>query len=187
MSTFRNALVFFDQLGVYDVVLPFLLIFSLVFAMLEKTRVFGMEGHGDHQTTRKNLNSMVAFCVAFLVVASSRLVAVINQTIAHVMVLLVMSIMFMILLGTFNKDQELYLEGAWRTAFMWIMFVGIALTLLYSLGWLQFVWEFAAYNLEGPVVGSFGLLIIVLGFMWYITSNKTEDHKKEHKTNGGQH
>jgi hypothetical protein len=181
MSTFRNALVFFDQLGVYDVVLPFLLIFSLVFAMLEKTKIFGEEGHGDHKQTRKNLNSMVAFCAAFLVVASSQLVAVINATIAKTMVLLVMSVLFMILVGSFSQDKELFLDkGGWRTMFMIIMFVGIALVLLYNLGWLQFAWVYAANNLSGPVVGSFGLLVIMLGFMIWIASGGKDHHAEKH-------
>lgn len=185
MSTFRNALVFFDQLGIYDVVLPFLLIFSLVFAMLEKTKVFGEEGHGDHKVTRKNINAMVAFCSAFLVVASSQLVAVINATIAKAMVLLVMSVVFLILVGSFSKDEALSLDKGWHKFFMMLMFAGIALILLYNLGWLQFIWEYSANNLSGPVVGSFGLLIIVIAFMFWITGKpKSDDHHG--KAPGGQ-
>jgi hypothetical protein len=183
MSTFRNALVFFDQLGVYDVVLPFLLIFSLVFAMLEKTRVFGEEkGH-----TRKNLNAMVAFCSAFLVVASSQLVAVINHTIAKAMVLLVMSILFMILVGSFSADKALVLDGGWHRTFMFIMFIGIALILLYNLGWMQMVYGYASNNLTSPIVGSFGLLIVILGFMWYVTTDGNNKKDDKGSSGGGPH
>ena len=42
-SVFRDVIDFFFQLGIYDVILPFLLIFTIVFAILEKTRVFGTE------------------------------------------------------------------------------------------------------------------------------------------------
>jgi len=185
MSTFRNALVFFDQLGVYDVVLPFLLIFSLVFAMLEKTRIFGQEHKDDKHMPRKNLNAMVAFCSAFLVVASSQLVAIINMTIAKTMVFLVMAMLFMILVGVFSQDKELFLEGNWRTAFMWIMFIGISLVLLYNLGWLQFAWVYAANNLSGPVVGSFGLLIIMIGFMAWIASGSSGEKAKDSSHGGG--
>ena len=43
-STFREVLLFFEQIGIYDVVLPFLLVFTIVFAILEKTKLFGTEG-----------------------------------------------------------------------------------------------------------------------------------------------
>ena len=38
-SVFRGALVFLDEIGIYDVVLPFLLVFAVVFAIFEKTKV----------------------------------------------------------------------------------------------------------------------------------------------------
>lgn len=187
MSTFRTALVFFDQLGVYDVVLPFLLIFCLVYAMLEKTMVLGHEEHNGHKYPRKNLNSMIAFCIAFIVVASSQLVAVINATIAKVMVLLVMAVLFMITLGSFSDDKQLSLSGGWKSAFTWIMFVGIALILLYNLGWLQFIYAYSANNLSGPVVGSFALLIIVLGFMFWVTASPKSGAPTSGEKPGGQH
>ena len=172
MSTFRTALVFFDQLGVYDVVLPFLLIFSLMFAMLEKTKVFGEDNDKEgKRSSRKNLNAMVAFCTAFLVVASSQLVSVINATIAKSMVLLVMSILFLVLVGSFSEDKALSLEGGWKKAFMFMMFIGIVLILTYNLGWLQFAYDYATNNLSGPIVGSIGLLIIVVGFIFWLTGS----------------
>ena len=42
-SPFTTGIQFLDRLGVYEVLLPFLLIFTLVFAILEKTRAFGTE------------------------------------------------------------------------------------------------------------------------------------------------
>ena len=81
-STFRGVIEFFAELGIYDVILPFLLVFTIIFAILEKSRVFGTEKIGDIVYTRKNLNSMVAFVIAFLVVASTQIVAIINTALA---------------------------------------------------------------------------------------------------------
>ena len=39
----------FERIGVYDVVLPFILVFTIVFAILEKTRVLGVEVYGDKE------------------------------------------------------------------------------------------------------------------------------------------
>ena len=38
VSSFRSAIDFFGQVGVYDVILPFLLVFTIMFAILEKTK-----------------------------------------------------------------------------------------------------------------------------------------------------
>ena len=42
-TAFGSVIVFFQDLGMYDVVLPFLLVFAIVYAILEKTKVFGTE------------------------------------------------------------------------------------------------------------------------------------------------
>ena len=66
-SVFRGVISFFGDIGLYDVVLPFLLVFTIVFAILEKTKVFGVEEIEGKKYTRKNLNAMASFVIAFLV------------------------------------------------------------------------------------------------------------------------
>lgn len=172
MSTFRNALVFFDQIGVYDVVLPFLLIFTLVFAMLEKTQVLGKDN-----PARKNLSAMLAFVSAFLVVASAQLVFVINRTIGMAMVILVMIILMMLVWGSFSKEGEVELPPFYKNALMAITFLGISLIVLWNLGWLQGLYAYTSRNLSGPVVGSVLLLVIVLGFMMWIYGGSPAEKK----------
>ena len=53
-SAFRGAIEFFDKIGVYDVILPFLLVFTIVFAILEKTKVFGTDDIEGKKLTKKN-------------------------------------------------------------------------------------------------------------------------------------
>ena len=105
-STFRGIIEFFGQIGIYDVVLPFLLVFTIVFAILEKTKIFGVEKVGEAEYTKKNLNAMVAFVVAFLVVASTRLVAAINEAMARIVLLLLVSVSFLLLIGSFYSYKE---------------------------------------------------------------------------------
>ena len=56
-SVFRGVMTFFDKLGIYDVVLPFLLTFTIVFAILEKTKVLGTESIEGKSYSKKNLNN----------------------------------------------------------------------------------------------------------------------------------
>lgn len=170
-STFRGVIEFFVRLGVYDVILPFLLVFTIVFAIMEKTRVLGVEKTSGGTYTKKNLNSMVAFVVAFLVVASSRIVAIINQTMAQMVLLLMMSVCFLILIGSFmqEKDEGVFLEGGWKITFMIIMFVGIVLIFLNALGWMVPAWNYLVSHWDSTVVASVALIGIVVGFMIYVT------------------
>lgn len=178
MSVFRDALLFLNDIGVYDVVLPLLLIFSIVFAILEKTRVFGEEKVGGEKVTRKNINAMVAFVSAFFVVASAQLVGTIHKLIADVSLVLVTFVMFMILLGVFSKDEGLVLEGGWRTTFMVIAFVAITLIFMNALGWLQLLWEYLAFNWNSElvaVIALFGVMVILIAYITKDRKPKKDD------------
>ena len=64
-TPFREVIDFFDTIGVFDVVLPFLLVFTIVFALLERTKVFGVETIDGKHYTKKNLNSVAAFVIPY--------------------------------------------------------------------------------------------------------------------------
>ncbi|MAE13814.1 hypothetical protein CMO92_04570 [Candidatus Woesearchaeota archaeon] len=170
-STFRGTIEFFDKLGVYDVVLPFLLVFTIVYAIMEKSKVFGQEEVDGKTSTRKNLNSMTAFVIAFLVVASSQLVAVINQALANMVLLLLLSVCFLMLAGSFHEEKKegFFLEGGWKTLFLVIMFVGIVLVFLDALGWLEWLWAYTLSSWDSTTFASFALLMIIVVFIFYIT------------------
>lgn len=168
MSTFQNAIGFFINLGVYDVVLPFLLVFTLVFAMLEKTKILGLEELDGKKVTKKNLNAMFAFVTGFLVIASAELVRIINTVVANSVLLLVFAILFLMLAGSFHKDEEFFLKKGWNMLFMGIMFVGIVLIFLGSMGWLQAAWWYMSGNIDGAVVGSVLMLLVVLAAIFLI-------------------
>jgi len=184
MSQFREILDFFGTIGVFDVVLPFLLVFTIVFALLERTKVFGMEEVDGKKYTKKNLNSMAAFVISFLVVASSKLVNIITEVSANFVVLLFLSVLFLLLVGSFfmEKQEAVYLTGGWKTLFMTIMFIGIVLIFLNATDLLDDTFGFLTGVDQGEVVGSALLLIIMIVFIVYITADKHshDDHKHEH-------
>lgn len=184
-SMFGNAIEFLNMIGIYDVVLPFLLTFTIVYAIMEKTKIFGMEKVGEKEFTRKNLNAMVAFVLAFFVVASSQLVAVINQTMGQIILLLLMSIAFLMLAGSFHQEKKegFFLEkGTWAySAFMTIMFVGIILIFLNALGWLDIGYQFLSKNWNSSVVGAIIMLFLMGLFIAYITKSPGDGKKDEKK------
>ncbi|HII72663.1 TPA: hypothetical protein HA265_07950 [Candidatus Woesearchaeota archaeon] len=180
-STFRGVIEFFVRLGIYDVVLPFLLVFTIMFAILEKTKVLGVEKTKDGDYTRKNLNSMVAFVTAFLVVASSRLVAIINETLANMVLLLMLSVCFLILIGSFMRETKegISLEKTWMYhVFVAIMFIGIALIFLNALGWLYPAWRYITAHYDSTAFASILLMAFVVGIM-YVLVKEPKSKKSE--------
>src|SRR3989339_82363 len=185
-SIFRQTIEFFHEVGLYDVVLPFLLVFTVVFAMLEKTKVFGVEKIGDRDYTRKNINAMVAFVVGFLVVASSQIVETITTVSSNVIVLLMISVLFMLLIGSFMKEGQMQsLEGGWKIFFMFVMLIGIIIIFLDAItdsngdSFLQIFWEVLSGGRNSTAIGSTILIILVIMFMMYILKDTKPKVLKE--------
>lgn len=178
VSPFRGAIEFLDKIGVYEVILPFLLIFTIVYAILEKSRLFGTELVNDKDVPKQNLNSMFAFVSAFLAVASTRLVAAVNEATANMTVLLLLGVCFLLLVGVFHTGKEEFdVHQGYKTIFMIIMFVGIILIFLHAIKtedgtpWLTFAYEFIVNNFSSSAFGALVLTLILIGLMSYITSS----------------
>ena len=181
-SPFRQVLIFFEKIGLYDVVLPFLLVFTIIYAIFEKTKVLGTEeGHA-----KKNLNAIAAFVISFLVIASSELVEIITTVSSNVVVLLFLSVLFLLLIGSFYKEGEgVFLEGPWKIVFTLIMFaaiIGIFLNAIKSSNgrtWLQRLGDFSSGSTD-ELAGSILLLGIVVLFIVYAV-------KEPHSGGGAKH
>ena len=175
-TPFRDIIDFFAKIGVFDVVLPFLLVFTVVFALLERTKVFGIEKVDGKEYTKKNLNSAAAFVISFLVVASSELVEIITKVSSQFVVILFLIVLFLLLIGSFFKEEPhaFFLEkGGWRTTFMIIVFVGLVFIFLDAMNLLDEIFGFLRGTDTGEVIGSALLLIIVVMFIGYVTSDRT--------------
>ncbi len=182
MSVMRDSLIgLMDKFGIGDIVLPFLLVFTIVFAILEKTKVFGVEKVGNQVYTRKNLNAMTAFVVAFFVVMSNQLVKVIMKTTSDAVLLLLLSILFLMLIGSFQQesDKGVALSGGWAKLFMGIMFVGILVIFLDSLKtpsgqtWLEFVWNGIGGMFTSEFFEGLTFLAVIVGALYFIVK---DDH-----------
>ena len=180
-TPFRDIIDFFGRIGVFDVVLPFLLVFTVVFALLERTKVFGVEKIDGKDYSKKNLNSAAAFVIAFLVVASSKLVQIITDVSSKFVVLLFLIILFLLLVGSFFKEEPhaFFLEqGGWRTTFMLIVFLGLVFIFLDALDLLNPIFEFLkGTNNQGELVGSALLMIVIVIFIGYVTQDKNKGAK----------
>tara|TARA_Y100000310_G_scaffold295225_1_gene326358 strand:- start:16 stop:573 length:558 start_codon:yes stop_codon:yes gene_type:complete len=173
---------FLTRIGVYDVVLPFILIFTIVFAILEKTKILGVETINEVEYTKKNINSMVAFSIAFLVVASTQLVGIINTVISQVALLLILGICFLMLVGSFFGSKEFTLEDypKWVSFLMIFMFIGIVLIFLNALDWLRFVIYFFS-QIETQWVAAVIFMLVIIGFMYLITKDPKPKKAEESK------
>lgn len=182
VSPLANAIEFFKDFGLFDVVLPFLLVFTIVYAILEKTRLLGTVKVKDQgEVGNKNLNSMVAFVIGLLVVATANVVRAINESLPNIILLLVILISFLILIGVFWKTGEMDFAGkhsGWYKFFMVVLFIGVLAIFLnaiyvtnegkeYSL--LIVILDWIIKNWSGTIFASIIVLLVIIGAIVFIT------------------
>jgi hypothetical protein len=177
-TVFGNAITFLNQLGFLDVVLPFILVFAILFGILEKTKVLGIDKFDGQEYTKKSLNSLVAVCVAFFVVASPQLVPIINKALAQVIILLLIVVFYLILIGVFYKNSEdVFLEGGWRRGFMVALLIGIVLIFVNAIpmanGQSVLVWfyGYVSTNVDSGYVSAIVLLLFIALVVWFLSKD----------------
>ena len=129
----------------------------------------------------------VAFVMAFLVVASSQLVAVINKSLSQIFILLLLIICFLMLAGTFHQQSKdgFFLDKkknpGYYTIFMALVFISIITIFLNALGWLDIIYKYLKDNWNTSYVAAIILMIAIVGFMAWIMKDPSEskDAKKE--------
>ena len=187
-----GVIAFMGRLGIYDVVLPFLLVFTIMYAIFEKSKVLGTEKYDGEEIPRKNLNAMAAFTISFLVVASSKLVEIITTISAKAVVLMMLGVFFLVLLGTFyGNGEDVKLEGGWRTAMIWVMFVGMAIIFLDTITFasgdsiLEWAWGFVLSAWTSAAAASVIFILLLIGFMAYITGSNGKPADDKPSDEGG--
>ena len=87
-----------QRLGFFDIMLPFLLIFSIVYGVLEKAQIFGENRH--------DINAVIAFVIGLMVVVTSTVLNLLTGFLPWVGLMVVIFLSFMILTVMFWGEAK---------------------------------------------------------------------------------
>jgi len=184
---FVESVQFLYNLGIYDVVLPFLMIFTLTYAVLDKTKVLGTEEFEGKQYPKKNVNAMLAFVIAFFTVLSSKVVQWITQLTQWIVLILVAFFLFMLLLSSFESkpatDKDFILNKKWKIGLTILSFSVVAFIVI-----MLIIYSFSDARAVAQAAGSwftqdnitFLIIIglIILAIVAVLRSGGSPSHKK---------
>lgn len=182
----RNLMLNLQDVGVLDVLLPFLLIFTIVFAVLQKTKLLGKDDDGK---PRKNFNVIIALVLALATVIphvtgqypyDADVVNIINTALPNVSLLVIIIVMVLLTIGVFGKELDIggSSMGGWFVllAFVVIGFIFAAAANLFDRAlmpsWLYFLYDSQFQALIITIL-VFGLII-----MFITKEDKPKDDKK---------
>jgi hypothetical protein len=163
-----------DSWGLTDVMLPFLLIFVVIFALMAKTRILGED--------KKKYNLVVALVIGLLVVIphvlnyyppEADVVEIMNTALPQVSLIAVAVIMLLILVGLFGG------EAKWMGSSLsgWIAIVAFIIILIIFGGaagwWYDWGWFYDFFGVE-----TVAIIVMVLVFaiiVWWITRGEGKE------------
>lgn len=177
MADFRSVLMSLESIGVTDVLLPFILIFTVVFAIMQKVQPFG---GGDNKRT-KPFNTMIALVMALAVIiphvmgyypANADIVNIINKALPNVSVVLVAVLMVLLIVGLFGGKAE---WGSKITG--WVAFFAFILVFFIfgrAAGWFDYLPDWLSW-LDNPDTQAMIIVVAVFALIIYFI---TKDEPK---------
>ncbi len=168
VRTVPDFLVQLEQFGLLDAILPFILIFAVLFVTLQRVKIFG--------TDKKNVNMLVALVISLTVVVPHVLgtyprgqdvITIINSALPNVSLVIVLMVAALVLVGVFVPN---FAAGGGFGGLLAFASVGIVIYIFgLSAGW----WESGRFGFfSNPDIQA--VLVIVLVFavvIFMITSD----------------
>jgi hypothetical protein len=177
-NTLVDGLRSLEDIGLTDVLLPFLLIFTIIFAILQKTNILGKE--------KKNWNIIIALVIALSVViphvtnsypADGDVVDIINKSLPNVSLVIVAIVMFLILIGLLGGEAK-WLGGSISG---WIAILSAVLVFFIfgrAAGWFETLPDWLRW-LDDSETQALVIVILIFGIIiWFITKEEKKDEKR---------
>lgn len=157
-----------ESWGVVDVLLPFLLVFTIIFAILQKSKILGQD--------RKNMNIIIAVVMGLLVViphitgsypAGADVVDIMNAALPNISLVLVAIVALLLLLGIFGAELSGKVSGGIVAAAI----IGVLYIFGAAAGWWgDWDWVVGVFGEDAIAVAI--IIVVFAAIIWYITKEE---------------
>jgi small-conductance mechanosensitive channel len=172
MVFYDTLITLLNNLGFFNVILPFLLVYAIMYGILSKYKILGDPfAEGDKGKTTRSLISIVSAATGFFIVASSNVVLSLKTLIPYI-VLFLLAVFFLILaispfLQKEEKSGEIQIGNRARTILLASTIIIFTLMIIFILG----LYNYINLSLTSKVISSlqtFIETIVVLAIMFGI-------------------
>ncbi len=160
MTIAKEVFVLLNEIGLLDVILPFILVYSVVWSVLQRTKVLG-----EHS---QQYNSVVAFVLGFFVVAALQIVDIL-QSIVQWSALAVIAIVFVAVFGKFFGGMK---DPSKENYPKYIGLLVMGLIALYALGLADWISISFVENYLLPIILVIGFVVVII---WAIMRPESSD------------
>ncbi len=134
-----------------EAVLPFMLIFTVVFAILQKSQILGKD--------KKQIDALVALVIGLITITFANAVGIISSLLPFLAVSIVMILVFLILVAMVSTGEKgIELHQGFKWTIMILSFIAIVVAGLVITG----AWDYIVGQFEGPRGSSWGTNIVFI-------------------------
>ncbi len=131
----------------------FLLVFTLVFAILQKTKILG---DGKHQ-----IDALVALAIGLIIISVGYALDIIHRLIPFLAIGLVVILVFLLLFGSVYQPGEFKLNNWVKAVFGVIIFAALVITVLIITGGGDYILDWF-YSADSSFLSNAILIIIII-------------------------
>jgi len=158
-----------------ETILPFLLVFTLVFAVLQKSKILGAD--------KKQIDAIIALVVGLLVISFGQAIGIILQLIPFLAVSLVILLVFMLLVGSFRPEGEDLLPPGFKTFLMYVALITVAIAVMWITNAWQYIFDLIVFGSDSPIFINVLFFVIIIGaiaaVIWGAGNNSSSSSKSE--------
>ncbi len=138
-----------------EYLLPFALIFTLIFAILQKSKLLG-DG-------KKQIDAIIGLVVGLILIAYGPARLIVVQLQVFLAVFASILLVFMLLMGFINQKKEGEILGKWfKYALYTILVIALIIALIVMTGYWNIVNNFLFESSSGAQIWINGLIIVVI-------------------------
>ncbi len=169
-----NQLVYqLETSGVYEYMLPFLLVFIVIFSILEKVHILGSikapitpGAPGASDAPKTSLNAIFSVIVSLIVIVNTDIVMLINNYMSKMAMIVILTVMFMILVALITGKK--FDKGGFFFAALFALAAAVWSLTPYQLH------NQAWYHALSPTINaSFPLVLFGLVIVWIVKASST--------------
>jgi len=179
MWNFEYFIYNLNQMGVVDVILPFIIVFTIVFAALQKSLILGKES--------KKFNIVIALVMGMAVIVphvmhiyppQQDVVEIMNSALPNVSLIAIAFIMVMLLLGIIGGELDFAGKSLGGIA-AFVSIIAVVVIFAGAAGWFTFTPRWLNWIYD-PYTKDMIVAILVFGIIiWFITKDDTKVNNKK--------
>jgi len=137
-----------------NAVLPFVLIFTVIFAILQKTQILGKD--------KRQIDAIVSLVIALIVISFANAVDIITSLLPFLAVSVVIILVFMILFGMVYPEKKFDLHKNVKMAIGFLVTIALVIVVLISTGGWEYIKDNWFYGGAGSALVTNIIFIVIV-------------------------